>query len=83
MSLLAISNVSASEITDGTSDLLSRNNDGAIIDLNEDKGVFESNSDGTFTDLANEIVNATGVLNLTRNYVYRDDFGIVPAICLE
>ena len=73
LSLLAISNVSASEITDGTSDLLSSNNDEAIIDLNEDKGLFESNSDGTFTDLANEIVNATGELNLTRNYVYRDD----------
>ena len=32
----------------------------------------EDNPDGTFTDLANEIENANGELNLTRNYVYNN-----------
>ncbi|WP_405304984.1 hypothetical protein [Methanobrevibacter sp.] len=60
--LLAISSVSASEISDDASDLLGNDNE-----------VLKGNSDGTFTDLANEIVNATGELSLTRNYVYSDD----------
>lgn len=31
-----------------------------------------STSEGTFTDLANEIANSKGMLNLTRNYAYFD-----------
>ena len=68
-SLLTISGVSASEITNDTSDLLGVDNDDAILSVNDDE-VLGSNPDGTFTDLAKEIANATGELNLTRNYIY-------------
>ncbi|WP_405303375.1 hypothetical protein, partial [Methanobrevibacter sp.] len=72
VSLLAISNVSASEITNDTYDLLNIDNNDSILDVNDDE-LLEKNSDGTFTDLANEIANAAGELNLTRNYNYNDE----------
>ena len=61
--LLAISGVSASEIDDNST-----------FSLNDDETV-ESTPDGTFSDLANEIANASGELNLTRNYVFSQGDG--------
>ena len=63
LSFITISGVSASEITNDTSDLLSNTNDDSI-NVNDDV------PNGTFKDLAREIANADGELNLTRNYVY-------------
>ena len=63
LSFITISGVSASEITGDTSDLLSNTYDDSI-------NVNDEVPDGTFKDLAREITDADGELNLTRNYVY-------------
>ena len=82
VSLLAISGVSA--VDNVTRDIVS--NDVAseeVVSVENDKQVIESvdveidylntNSEGTFTDLANEITNAKGELNLTKNYRYHSN----------
>ena len=60
--------VSVEETTD---DVVSVENDDQVIESSNDGIDFLSaNPAGTFTDLANEIVNATGELKLSKNYVY-------------
>ena len=66
--LLFISTVSAEEINNDTNNLFTVENDDTI-GLNELE-VINSNPDGSFTDLANDIGNATNELNLTDNHVY-------------
>ena len=70
--MLTISNVSASEITNETNDLISNVNDNQVIESFDDIDYLSANNEGTFTDLANEIANAnaSGELKLTKNYVY-------------
>ena len=67
--LIAISTVNAEEICNETSDLASEEVDESIIELSNDDYMSDG-VEGTFTDLANEIPNADGELNLTRNYTY-------------
>ena len=38
----------------------------------ENQEILKETNDGTFTDLANEIANATDELTLNRNYIYSD-----------
>ena len=60
--------VSVEETND---EFLSVENDDQVIESSNDGIDFLSaNPAGTFTDLANEIVNATGELKLSKNYVY-------------
>lgn len=68
--LLFISTVSAEEINNGTNNLFTIENDDTIV-LNELE-VLNSNPNESFTDLANDIGNATNELNLTDNHVYLD-----------
>lgn len=79
VSLLAISTVSAA---DNATDAVGINNQTTdeIVNVENNNQVIKSaaegfdylsvNSDGTFTDLANDIANANGELKLTKNYVY-------------
>ena len=60
---MAISTVSAAD--NETIDVVSIENNEIILEENE-----PGDSPGTFTDLANEILNSTGQLDLTRDYVY-------------
>ena len=90
VSLFAISAVSATDNT--TNDIVSVEEtisgvecveeDNQVIESVNDIDYLNANSEATFSDLANEIGNANGELNLTRNYVYnpnKDNFpdGIV------
>ena len=63
--LFAVVNVCAADV-----------NDACEIQIGESVGVSADNyleaSTGTFTDLAKEIANSKGELNLTRNYAYSD-----------
>ena len=79
VSLLAISAVSAAD--NATSDVVSveetigevvsvQENNQVIVSVDSESGTLNADPDGTFIDLANDIANATGELNLTRNYVY-------------
>ena len=79
VSLLAVSAVSATDnvtsdivsAKETTDEVVSVENDTQVIDsVDFESGLLSANSDGTFTDLANEIANANGELKLTKNYVY-------------
>ena len=71
VSLLAVSAVSAADNT--ASDILSTDTANEIAVIEEDGVILKENNIGTFTDLANEIANATSQLDLTRDYGYADD----------
>lgn len=60
-------------------EIISEENNNQIGSVDEKIDFLSANSDGTFTDLANEIANADDELNLTKNYVYSvgDSNGIV------
>ena len=79
VSLLAVSAVSAADnVTsniasayEATDEVVGVDNDNQVIDSFDGRNnILSANPDGTFTDLANEIANATGELKLTKNYVY-------------
>ncbi len=79
VSLLAVSAVSAADnatsdivsTEETTAEVVSVENDSQVIDsVDFESNLLSANSDGTFTDLANEIANANGELKLTKNYVY-------------
>ena len=71
--LFVVSAVSAEEIGNETDNILSIDNDDSTeLNTEETNHVLNAKPDGSFTDLANEIANAKGELNLTRNYIYND-----------
>ena len=78
VSLLAISAVSAADnatsdvfsVEETTDEVVSVENTQYVSSINEKNNYLSANPNGTFTDLANEIANSNGELNLTRNYVY-------------
>ena len=72
LSLFVVSAVSAAD--NATSDVLSVNETTEeVVSVDDDNHVIlEETNVGTFTDLANEIANAKGTLNLNRNYAYSD-----------
>ena len=54
------------------------------IKSSSNSNILTANSNGTFTDLANEINNANKELNLTRNYVYTSwDYNYVVGISIN
>ena len=67
-------------VEEPTNDVLSVNNDtdnivsveetDEVLSIDDESDYLNANPDGTFTDLANDIANATGELKLSRNYVY-------------
>ena len=90
VSLLAIMAVSAED--NATSDVVSveeTSDDVVIVENNQFSSINEKNDysgidyNGTFTDLANDIANANGELNLTKNYVYSEDVEYINGIILD
>ena len=65
VALLAVSTVNAAENT--TDDIV------GIDETTDEVMSVENDNEGSFTDLANEIANATGEFNLTRDYAYAND----------
>ena len=73
VSLLAVSAVSAAD--NSTADIASvEKTTDKVVNVEENEEILNENalSDGTFTDLANEITEATDELTLNRNYIYND-----------
>ena len=79
VTLLIVSAVSAADnatedivgVEETTDEVVGVENDNQVIDsVDFESNLLSANSDGTFTDLANEINNANGTLYLTKNYVY-------------
>ena len=72
VSLLAVSTVSAAEnVTDDIVSVEETTDEAVSVEVNQI--ILKENNAGTFTDLANEIANATSELNLTRDYAYDED----------
>ena len=81
--LFTVSAASAKEINNEANDLLSIENDNSVV-LSESE-IFNSDSDGSFTDLANEISNSSNELILNRNYTYNDsqDLDFINGFTIE
>ena len=81
--MFTVSAASAKEINNESNDLLSIENDNSVV-LSESE-IFNSDSDGSFTDLANEISNSSNELILNRNYTYNDsqDLDFINGFTIE
>ena len=76
--LFTIASVCAADVNETVVTNEDQSEEGVSVEDNDliEVGTTEENelsaSTGTFTDLANDIANAEGELNLTRNYRYDD-----------